>query len=181
MKKITILILVFSVFISCDAIRVSSDFNENVDFSNLQTYAFSKQGIDKVKINDIDKKRILKAIDVELYDKGFRKSSIDPDFIINFFTKTNQKVDYYPSTNYYGSMIQSPYSGIGHYAESWYLNSFKYNEGVLFIDIVDNKKNELVWQGIGKGYIYSERPEKKSEKINAMVGKILLQFPPSEN
>ena len=181
MKKFTILILVLSFFLSCDTIRVSSDYNENVDFSNLKTYAFSKQGIDQVKINDIDKKRILKAIDVELYNKGFRKSSIEPDFVINFFTKTNQKVNYYPSTNYYGSMIQSPYAGIGHYTGSWYLNSFKYNEGVLFIDIVDNKKNELVWQGIGKGYIYSDLPEKKGEKISAMVGKILLQFPPSNN
>ena len=78
-------------------------------------------------------------------------------------------------------MIQSPYAGIGHYAGSWYLNSFKYNEGVLFIDIVDNKKNQLVWQGIGKGYIYSDLPEKKGEKISAMVSKILLQFPPSRN
>ena len=92
MKKFTILILVLSVFLSCDSIRVSSDYNENIDFSNLKTYAFSKQGIDQVKINDIDKKRILKAIDVELYNKGFRKSSIEPDLVINFFTKTNQKV-----------------------------------------------------------------------------------------
>ena len=51
----------------------------------------------------------------------------------------------------------------------------------MFIDIVDNKKNELVWQGIGKGYIYSDLPEKKGEKISAMVSKILLQFPPSKN
>lgn len=63
-------------------------------------------------------------------------------------------------------------------AASWYLNSFKYNEGVLFIDIVDKKNNELVWQGIGKGYLYTDRPDKKSEKIKAMVSKILLQFPP---
>ena len=181
MKKLAILILILTVFLSCDIIRVSSDFNKDVDFSKLKTYAFSKQGIDKVKINDIDKKRILKAIDVELYNKGFRKSSIDPDFTINFFTKTNQKVDYYPSNNYYGAMDVSPYLGSYHYANSWYLNSYKYNEGVLFIDVVDNKKNELVWQGIGKGYIYSNNAEKKSEKINAMVGKILLQFPPSEN
>ena len=47
--------------------------------------------------------------------------------------------------------------------------------------IVDSDKNELVWQGIGKGYIYTDKPEKKSEKISAMVGKILLQFPPSKN
>jgi hypothetical protein len=67
---------------------------------------------------------------------------------------------------------------MGSYASSWYLNSFKYNEGVLFIDIVDKKNNELVWQGIGKGYLYTDRPDKKSEKIKAMVSKILLQFPP---
>jgi len=177
MRKITILFLFISLLFSCNTIRVSSDFNKNTDFSKLKTYAFSKNGIDKVKINDIDKKRILRAIDVELYNKGFRKSSIDPDFTINFFTETNQKVNYYPSSNYYGSAV--PYGGMGHYASSWYLNSFKYNEGVLFIDIVDNKKNELVWQGIGKGYIYNDKPEKKSEKINEMVGKILLQFPPN--
>jgi len=93
MKKTTILFLFISIFLSCDSIRVSSDYNKDIDFSNLKTYAFSKQGVDKVKINDIDKKRILKAIDIELYNKGFRKSSIEPDFIINFFTKTNEKVN----------------------------------------------------------------------------------------
>ena len=178
MKNLIIPFLFLLIFLSCDTIRVSSDFNENIDFSNLKTYAFSKQGIDKVKINDIDKKRILKAIDVELYNKGFRKSSIEPDFIINFFTKTNQKVDFYPSNNYYGYAV--PYGGMGAYADSWYLNSYKYNEGVLFIDIIDNNKNELVWQGIGKGYIYTDKPDKKSEKISEMVGKILLQFPPKD-
>ena len=84
MKKLISLIIVFFVFLSCDSIRVSSDYNKNVDFSNLKTYAFSKKGIDKVRINDIDKKRILKAIDIELYSKGFRKSTINPDFTINF-------------------------------------------------------------------------------------------------
>ena len=175
--------------------ETSTSINKNLVNSNKEEFDDKKsnnlikdpnnQNVDEENsskvINDIDKKRILKAIDVELYNKGFRKSSIEPDFVINFFTKTNQKVNYYPSTNYYGSMVQSPYAGIGHYAGSWYLNSFKYNEGVLFIDIVDNKKNELVWQGIGKGYIYSDLPEKKGEKISAMVGKILLQFPPSKN
>ena len=78
-------------------------------------------------------------------------------------------------------MDVSPYLGSYHYANSWYLNSYKYNEGILYIDIIDMKKNELVWQGIGKGYIYTDKPDKKNEKIKEMVGKILLQFPPSKN
>ena len=178
MKKIVLLIAFATILSSCNSIRVSSDFNEEINFTEFKTYAFSKSGIDKVEINDIDKKRILKAIDVELYNKGFRKSSIEPDFIVNFFTETNKKVNFYPSSNYYGSMVQSPYGSMGHYTNSWYLNSFDYKEGVLFIDIVDNKKNELVWQGIGKGYIYNDKPDNKNEKIKAMVNKILLQFPP---
>ena len=176
MKKIVLLIAFATILSSCNSIRVSSDYNEEINFTEFKTYAFSKSGIDKVEINDIDKKRILRAIDVELYNKGYRKSSIEPDFLINFFTKTNKKIDYYPSNNYYGYAV--PYGGMGHYASSWYLNSFSYNEGVLFIDIIDRSKNELVWQGIGKGYIYNDKPDNKNEKIKAMVNKILLQFPP---
>ena len=176
MKKIVLLIAFATILTSCNSIRVSSDYNEEINFTEFKTYAFSKSGIDKVEINDIDKKRILRAIDVELYNKGYRKSSIEPDFLINFFTKTNKKIDYYPSNNYYGYAV--PYGGMGHYASSWYLNSFSYNEGVLFIDIIDRNKNELVWQGIGKGYIYNDKPVNKNEKIKAMVNKILLQFPP---
>ena len=176
MKKIVLLIAFATILSSCNSIRVSSDYNEEINFTEFKTYAFSKSGIDKVEINDIDKKRILRAIDVELYKKGYRKSSIEPDFLINFFTKTNKKIDYYPSNNYYGYAV--PYGGMGHYASSWYLNSFSYNEGVLFVDIIDQNKNELVWQGIGKGYIYNDKPDNKNEKIKAMVNKILLQFPP---
>ena len=176
MKKVVLLIAFATILTSCNSIRVSSDYNEEINFTEFKTYAFSKSGIDKVEINDIDKKRILRAIDVELYNKGYRKSSIEPDFLINFFTKTNKKIDYYPTNNYYGYAV--PYGGMGHYASSWYLNSFSYNEGVLFIDIIDRNKNELVWQGIGKGYIYNDKPDNKNEKIKAMVNKILLQFPP---
>ena len=176
MKKIVLLIAFATILTSCNSIRVSSDYNEEINFTEFKTYAFSKSGIDKVEINDIDKKRILRAIDVELYNKGYRKSSIEPDFLINFFTKTNKKIDYYPSNNYYGYAV--PYGGMGHYASSWYLNSFYYNEGVMFIDIIERNKNELVWQGIGKGYIYNDKPDNKNEKIKAMVNKILLQFPP---
>ena len=53
----------------------------------------------------------------------------------------------------------------------------KYSEGVLFVDLIDYKKNELIWQGIGKGYIPSKRA-KKEEQIKLFVNKILIQYPP---
>jgi hypothetical protein len=50
-------------------------------------------------------------------------------------------------------------------------------EGTLYIDIVDAKTKELVWQGIGTGYL-TTNTEKKDERIAEFVTKILEQYPP---
>lgn len=42
---------------SCTSIKISSDYDENIDFTKYKTYAFYKNGIDKVEISDLDKKR----------------------------------------------------------------------------------------------------------------------------
>ena len=170
--KISIVSLIF-LLTSCNVIRVNSDFNNKINFSDYKTYAFSKKGVDEAEINDIDKKRILNAIDVELSSKGLRKSAIDPDIMINFFTKSNKKINYYPGYDHYPSGL-----AIGPWYNNYYYHN--YTEGVLFIDIVDYKKNELIWQGIGKGFMPTKRG-KKEEQIKLFVNKILLQFPPEKN
>ena len=48
---------------------------------------------------------------------------------------------------------------------------------MLFIDLIDYEKNELIWQGVGKGYIPSKRA-KKEEQVKLFVNKILIQYPP---
>ena len=115
----------------------------------------------------MDKKRILKALEVELSSIGLRKNSINPDIVISIFTGVNEQINVYNSYNYLGY-------GLG----SWY--DFNYNtsttQGTLYIDIIDYNKNELVWQGIGKGYI-SENISRKEEQIKSFVNKILLQYP----
>ena len=51
-------------------------------------------------------------------------------------------------------------------------------EGTLFIDLIDKEKNELVWQGIGKGDLIMTTVEKKEARIKEIVTKILAQYPP---
>ena len=50
-------------------------------------------------------------------------------------------------------------------------------EGTLFIDIIDAKTKELVWQGEGSGYL-PKNTEKKDARIMEFVSKILEQYPP---
>ncbi|AXG73239.1 DUF4136 domain-containing protein [Flavobacterium arcticum] len=168
MKKIKLLSLLFvTVFIaSCSSIRVNSDYDAAVDFNQYKTYAFFKQGIDKAEISDLDKKRILRAIDAEMQKKGFVKSD-SPDMLINIFTRANEQVN----VNNWG---YSPWMWGGNYTT---VNTS--TQGILYIDILDARKKELVWQGIGTGVLTLDR-ERKQERINEFVMEIMKKYPPQK-
>ena len=78
--------LIAMVITSCSSVRVAADYDRQVDFNQYKTFAFFKSGIDKAEISDLDKKRILRAIEAELLAKGYTKSE-NPDVLISIFTK----------------------------------------------------------------------------------------------
>ena len=174
MKAIKIIPILFLFILgSCSSIRVNSDYDKSVDFSQYKTYAFHKQGIDKVQISEFDKKRILHAIDNELSKKGMTKSE-NPDLLVNILTKERERinVDQYNAGWGYGwGYGWNPYLWGGR----TYVSST--TEGTLYIDLIDAKKKELVWEGQGVGYL-TENYDKKESQINEYVSKILEQFPP---
>ena len=86
-------LLLLFVLVSCSSVRVNSDYDKNASFDSYKTYAYHKNGIDKVEISDLDKKRILRSIDEVMAGKGFTKSDTNPDLLINFFTKEREQVD----------------------------------------------------------------------------------------
>ena len=68
-------LLAFAILLSsCSSVKVAADYDREVNFDSYKTFAFFKPGIDKAEINDIDKRRILIAIETELLDKGMTKS-----------------------------------------------------------------------------------------------------------
>ncbi|MGB0981706.1 MAG: DUF4136 domain-containing protein, partial [Winogradskyella sp.] len=82
------------VLTSCSSVRVATDYDRETNFNNYKTFAFFKPGIDKAEINDIDKRRILRAIEANLIAKGYTTSKT-PDMLVSIFTKSNQRVDIY--------------------------------------------------------------------------------------
>jgi hypothetical protein len=183
MKAIKIIpVLLFFILSSCGpSINVYSDFDKNTDFSQYKTYAFHKKSIDKVQISELDKRRILQAIESELGKKGMSKSE-SPDLLIGIFTKEREEVDINQHYNNWGYGWGYGYGWGGYgwgYPYYWggspYVNSSI--EGTLFIDFIDAKKNELVWQGEGVGYLTQDR-SKKEAVINEFVAKIMKQYPP---
>lgn len=168
------LVLLF-VASSCCSVSVNSDYDKKVDFSPYKTYAFHKTGIDKAEISDLDKKRILRSIDEVMTSKGFFKSE-NPDLLIAFFTKEREQVDvnqFNMGWGYGWGFGWNPYLWGGNSSVS------RYTEGTLYIDIIDAKKKELIWQGEGQGTLTKDT-NKKDEKIKEFVSRILEQYPPQK-
>ena len=169
MKTLKFLSLIILITLSsCSSVMVNADYDKKVSFTNYKSYAYLKSGIDKAEISDLDKKRILNSIDEVMQSKGFSKSE-NPDVLISIFTKERERVDVYQ--NYGFGWGWNPYWGMG------YSNVTTTPEGTLFIDIIDAKSKELVWQGEGSGYL-TKNTEKKDARIKEFVSKILEQYPP---
>ncbi|MEZ4852776.1 DUF4136 domain-containing protein [Flavobacterium sp.] len=175
MKTIKLLsfLLIIASLTSCSSVRVNADYDKKANFGSYHSYAYLKSGVDQAQISDLDKKRILYAIDDVMATKGFSKSE-NPDVLVSIFTKESERVDVYNNVGFgWGVGWGGPYWGVG------YNNVSTTPEGTLFIDFVDAKTKELIWQGQGTGYL-TQNVDKKDERIMQFVNKILAQYPPEK-
>lgn len=164
---------------SCSSVKVAADYDKEAKFNDYKTFAFFKTGIDKAEISDLDKRRILRAIEAELLAKGFTKSE-KPDLLVSLFTKSQQRVDVYNNSWGNGGWGWGGYGGFGP-GWGWGWNQqpsvSTSMQGHLYIDLIDANKKELVWQGMGTGYL-SRNMEKKEARIKEFVAKIMEKYPP---
>lgn len=168
MKIYSILILIFAgVFLSsCNTVRVTYDYDRATDFNTYKTYNYHQKGIEKLELNDLDKRRILAAIDTQMTAKGFTKSD-NPELYINILASSKEQVNI--DNGYYGGYWGSYWGGPS--------RVYQYTSGTIILDIIDNKKNILIWQGAGSGLNVSDL-DTKADDIPKAIEEILAKFPP---
>lgn len=181
--KTSLLAVFLAVGASCTSVRVVTDYDTTTDFKTFKTFAFYKTGIDKAEISDLDKKRILRAIESELVLKGYQKSD-SPDLLVSIFTKEQERVDVYNNLGWS--------AGWG-WGWGWGWNPWMWGgawnmplvtsrtEGSLYIDLIKANNKELIWQGKGTGtLIQTDQVEKREARIREFVAEILAKFPPGQ-
>lgn len=175
---------------SCSTVRVASDYDKDTNFSEYKTFAFYKPGIDKAEISDLDKKRVLRAIEAEMLAKGFTKSE-NPTVLVSIFTKAKERIQVYQNNFGFG------YGGFGRFGFGRFgFGGFGFGgfgpwnggfnngnvsstiEGTLYIDLIDPEKNQLIWQGQGSAPLVTGDVEKREERINLIVQEIMGVYPP---
>lgn len=172
------LLIAASLYACAPALSVSTDFDSATDFSKYKTFAFYELKEKSGYISDLNKDRIVSAVKNEFEKKGLTESRTNPDLYINVVTMLKERKDVSRTTDYYGyGGFYRPYMwGTPPMFSTSQYNVDYYQEGTLFIDLIDASTNKLVWQGIGNGRV--DQPVKNPDrKIPEAVAKIVEPFP----
>lgn len=159
----------FLVLTGC-SVTTSYDYDKTADFSQYKTFSFYQEGIDKLKLNDLDRNRIVRAIVAQLKSKGLTEAE-KGDLTVNVLASSKKVVN----------VDNDPYWGPWGWGYGWGSTSTVYEtrEGKLTVHLVDTKKNILVWEGIADGLNVTNATN-KDEEIGRAVQKIFTYYPPKE-
>jgi hypothetical protein len=179
MKKSAFLLLLLVVASSCSSVRISSDYDSSAGFASYKTFKFTEEAKTIPGINDINRNRILTAVETELTAKGFTKTETDPDVKIDIQLKVEQKQTATATNNGNFGYGRGYRYGWGGSFSTTTINYETYVDGTLFVDMIDAGKNQLVWQGRGTKTIDPDASlKKREENINYAVKQIFTKYPP---
>ncbi len=177
----------------CMTLRVGSDYDRFVDFSNYQTFdwlddtvkAVIEPGERDVALesfarNSLLDKRVRRYVEANLRERGLiRIEDGTPDLLLRYYvafrdrTLVTSSPD--PFFRRHGSLHRRHRHGSFHSGTRISLRDFQ--EGTLILDAIDPRRNQLVWRGwsVGrtKDFMYDEK------QVRAAVERILEKLPVS--
>lgn len=170
---------------SCGGIKVSSDYDKSVDFTQYKTfeyYGWAKES-DQL-LNDLDKKRFEQAFGKEFLSRGLTYVESGGDLVVTLFIVIQQKTQTTASTSgyggyggYYGGYYgYGPGYGWGPSYGTTTVNTYDYHVGTLVCDVYDKTAEKLIWEGIGSNTI-KEDPKGRDKRIPMAVEVIMKQYP----
>lgn len=176
-KNIIFMMLISGLFMACSTtVKVTTDYDKSTDFSKYKTYNFIEE-VANIPMNDLNKKRLIASIEKELATKGLVVSD-DPDLMVDIQLNTRTEQSATTHSSYYGGYGRRRYGYGGGFGTS-HTSIDTYVVGTIFINLVDNKENVLVWQGIGDGTVDFDAKNREA-MMEKNIAKIMYGYPPEE-
>lgn len=175
MKKLSVIFLVV-LLAGCSSMQITYDYDKEADFSKYKTYAYDDETM-KMPVSQLDRDRILKAIDNEMIKEGFTKSE-ESDVVINVLLKTKTQVQATANTS--GGYGYGRYGWGGGFSTTQ-INYDEYTDGTLFISMIDIAQKQLVWQGRATKTIdETTSADKKDANITYGMEQVFKNYPPPQ-
>jgi hypothetical protein len=180
MKHVLFIVMVLTMA-SCSSVKVAYDYDKQADFTKYKTYAFTED-VAKMPVDDLNRGRIISAVEAELAAKGFTKSE-NPDALIDIFITAKKRTEAVANTTGPG-MYGGGYYGRYGYGGGFSTTTVSYNDyldGTMVINMVDKSTEKIVWQGRGTKTLDEDASASKREQnINYAVKQIFTNYPPKK-
>lgn len=176
-------LLVVSLTGCASGLEVRSDIDPATDFSRFETWNFFDElGVEGGYNSPIYGELFRESISAEMERRGYRRAS-NPDLYVNVTIRGDDKVRmksytapymsgaYYrqPGGPYYGSSM-----GVGVGTVS---RATRVTEASIFIDLVDNATDRLVWQGVAVAEANDETAQHLRNAIFTAVDRVFELYP----
>lgn len=173
MKKFFFIFLL-ALLSSCNAVRVTYDYEKTADFSKYKTYNYYSDI--QTGMSELDNRRFFNALDEALQAKGFSLSGT-PDFFIDIQTSQYQSANQSSVGIGMGAGGGNVGGGV---SMGIPVGQAAMNRQIVF-DFVDEEGIGLFWQAISEsGYNPDATPEVREAQFKAIVAKVLEGFPPKK-
>jgi hypothetical protein len=162
--------------VAAAAQKTTYDFDKAAPFAQFKTYAMkdgTKTG------NELIDKRLVAAIQAQMAAKGFTVDETNPDVFVVYHVAFDEQKDIstYSSGPMYGGYGWGWGAGWGTTTTDVRVREIVV--GTLAIDMVDAKRKQIAWRGLGTKEIdVTAKPEKRDSNINKAIEKIFKNYPP---
>ncbi|MFD1615373.1 DUF4136 domain-containing protein [Gelatiniphilus marinus] len=170
LKLITLILLINA----CAPIRVNYDFDTSTNFSKYKTYNYYADM--KTGLSDLDTKRFLDAFDAKMQAKGFSLAE-KPDFFIDIKSSEFKAAQ----RNTVGVGLGGGGRNVGGGLSVGIPIGQSGVNRKITIDFVDENGKGLFWQAVSESsYNPNASPENRTARLNAILDKVLVNYPPKE-
>ena len=171
--------LLFGLLVACsNAPTVRSDYDPRADFSAYRSFAFMEPlGTDRAGYTTLLTERLKRAVALQMESRGYIYQEKNPDVWINFQSQVQSKTEYVPPP----PMMWGVGYGFGFYG-GWPGYAFgpdviQYNEGTLKVDLIDARRKQMVWEGIGTTLLGNAQQTASEAMVENIVSSIFTRYP----
>ncbi|RPG29130.1 DUF4136 domain-containing protein [Flagellimonas sp.] len=171
MRYLLSIVLVFTLT-SCSSVKVNYDYDKAVDFSNYSTYNYYSDM--QSGLNQLDERRLLRALDSTLKSRGYRLTE-EPELFINIMSNEYRSA---PRNNVGVGIGGGGRNVGGGISVGLPLGGSNLQRSIQF-DLVDAQRDALVWKAVAEsGLRDNASPSVREDKLRAIVKKVFSKFPP---
>lgn len=160
--------------------QVRTDYDPSADFSQYRTWSFySPIAMEEYGYSTWISERIKDNVRKQMDARGYRYVEASPDLQVNFQGIVQDRTAVF-------SMPRSDVQWLYDYRRNayvgvpvWYDDTqvSRYREGTLTVDLVDARRNRMVWTGAAISRVVRKTPEQQMAGVDQAINAIFLQYP----